>query len=165
MLLLIFLQDFNRLWGGNPRKSSLVDFQCADISSMIQEEVLELRQLAENKMILILDGNDVGSATAWVMLSSSVPIMVERPEHEHWFMQGLLMPWVHYVPVKMNGSDLEDKVVWCNNHPDKCERIAMQSSAFAYNMWPWRPMAHIIAKGILDEYLRRYKNVIDCYCN
>jgi hypothetical protein len=40
-----------------------------------------------------------------------------------WIMEDQLVPWVHYVPLAQDYSDLEDKARWCLANPKKCEAI------------------------------------------
>jgi len=42
-----------------------------------------------------------------------------------------LEPWVHYVPVKADLSDLCDKIAWSAANGDECEKIAARGQAFA----------------------------------
>ncbi|HID78131.1 MAG TPA: hypothetical protein EYP56_19325 [Planctomycetaceae bacterium] len=39
-------------------------------------------------------------------------------------------PWLHYVPIRDDFSDLDEKVEWCDNHRDECRRIGEQAKAF-----------------------------------
>lgn len=40
-----------------------------------------------------------------------------------WFHQ-FLKPWVHYIPVATDLSDLEEKWKWAESHPEEAHRIA-----------------------------------------
>ena len=43
--------------------------------------------------------NDVASGLKWMLYSDPV-VFMPRPTHETWAMEGLLRPYVHYVPVE-----------------------------------------------------------------
>lgn len=45
----------------------------------------------------------------------------------------LLQPWVHYVPVKRDFSDLAKKVEWLRANDDKARWINEQASLFVKN--------------------------------
>lgn len=45
--------------------------------------------------------------------------------HDH------LVPWEHYVPVRMDLSDLRKKFEWAESHPKEARRIAEAGTAFA----------------------------------
>ena len=61
------------------------------------------------KFILCLEGNDVASNLKWVMSSNSLAVM-PKPKYETWFMEGTLIPNFHYVEIKSDYSDLEEKL-------------------------------------------------------
>lgn len=78
------------------------------------------------RFILVLEGNDVGSALQWVMGSNCVPVMT-RPCVEHWLMHSLLIPGVHYVEIAADFSDVADKLRYYTEHPEKAEAISRAS--------------------------------------
>lgn len=78
------------------------------------------------QFILVLEGNDVGSALQWVMGSNCVPVMT-RPFVEHWLMHSRLQPGVHYVEIAPDFSDVEEKIAWYRSHPAEAEAIARAS--------------------------------------
>lgn len=78
------------------------------------------------RFILVLEGNDVGSALQWVMGSNCVPVMT-RPFVEHWLMHSRLVPGVHYVEIAPDFSDVQEKLTWYLAHPDQAEAIAAAS--------------------------------------
>jgi hypothetical protein len=43
-------------------------------------------------------------------------------KYREWFSERL-EPWVHYIPVKYDLTDLADKVAWADAHPDRVEEI------------------------------------------
>merc|ERR1712032_1567541 len=55
--------------------------------------------------------------------------VVAEPEWLEWFHAGLV-PWVHYVPVKKDFSDLASKVQWALDNDDMAEQIAETGFAF-----------------------------------
>jgi hypothetical protein len=50
--------------------------------------------------------------------------------YRQWYYDALT-PWVHYVPVRADLSDLHAMISWCRANLDECERIAAQGQAFA----------------------------------
>ena len=61
------------------------------------------------KFILSLEGNDVATNLKWIMSSSSLAVM-PRPKYETWFMEGTLVPNYHYILIKDDYSDLEERL-------------------------------------------------------
>lgn len=95
---------------------------------------------SQYKYILHLDGN-VGAyrLAQWMLLGST--ILLQESGSSLWF-QYRLEPWVHYVPVKDELNDLIEKIQWCKEHEEECERMAraartlslrILTSEFMYN--------------------------------
>jgi len=45
-------------------------------------------------------------------------------------MEDQLEPWVHYIPLAQDFSDLEEKTRWCLVNLDKCEAIGIAGRCF-----------------------------------
>lgn len=74
------------------------------------------------KFILCLEGNDVASNLKWVMSSNSLAVM-PQPKYETWFMEGTLIPDHHYVLIKDDFSDLEERLNFFIDHTDEALQI------------------------------------------
>jgi hypothetical protein len=83
---------------------------------------IESKEMAEYKYILDMDGNGcTWDATAWKLNSGSIIMKVESAWRQ-WFYDDY-RPWVHYVPIADDFSDLQEKYYWCESHPEECEKI------------------------------------------
>ncbi|MGZ8190531.1 MAG: glycosyl transferase family 90, partial [Methylococcaceae bacterium] len=60
---------------------------------------MTINEQLKYKYIMCLEGNDVATNLKWVMSSNSVAVM-PRPKYETWFMEGTLIPNVHYIEIK-----------------------------------------------------------------
>lgn len=56
------------------------------------------------------------------MVSGVVSLKVDSTKIEYFYSN--LEPWVHYVPIKSDFSDLLEKVEWLRNNDDKAKEIA-----------------------------------------
>lgn len=74
------------------------------------------------KFIMCIEGNDVATNLKWVMSSNSIAVM-PRPKYESWFMEGTLIPNVHYIEIKDDYSDLPERLQYYIDHPDEAESI------------------------------------------
>jgi hypothetical protein len=83
------------------------------------------------KFILCLEGNDVASNLKWVMSSNSLAVMPE-PTYETWFMEGTLIPNYHYVLIKDDYSDLEERLVYYSEHTDEALKIIENAHQFVH---------------------------------
>ncbi|MGM0823122.1 MAG: glycosyl transferase family 90 [Pseudomonadota bacterium] len=81
------------------------------------------------KFILSIEGTDVATNLKWIMASNSLCFM-RRPRFETWFMEGTLLPGYHYVQLKDDYSDLEDKVSYYRENP--YEAIVIINNANRY---------------------------------
>jgi hypothetical protein len=76
----------------------------------------------EYKFILCLEGNDVATNLKWAMSSNSLAVM-PKPKCESWFMEGKLKGGFHYVEIKDDYSDLEERLNYYIEHPSECLQI------------------------------------------
>lgn len=64
-------------------------------------------------------------ALKWQLASNSVVFMT-RPSVVSFLMEDLLVPYVHYIPLQDDFSDLEDMVRWAKKNDKKARWIANQ---------------------------------------
>ncbi len=87
-----------------------------------QKGKLTIGEHLDFKFIMSLEGNDVASNLKWVMSSNSIAVS-PRLTQETWFMEGTLIPNYHYIEVKDDFSDLEDRLTYYISHPEEAEAI------------------------------------------
>lgn len=109
-----------RYWG-HPM-CNLGEIKGRNTNSQWIAEKMTLRQHLDYKFIISLEGNDVASNLKWVMSSNSLAVM-PRPTCETWFMEGRLIPNYHYVEIKSDFSDLEERLKYYIEHPQAAEEI------------------------------------------
>lgn len=78
-------------------------------------DYLNIEGHLEYKYILALEGNDVATNLKWIMSSNSIAVM-PKPKYETWFMEGSLIPDYHYICIKDDYSDLEEKLTYYNSN-------------------------------------------------
>ena len=83
----------------------------------------------EFKYILSLEGVDVATNLKWIMSSNSL-CFSQRPRFETWFMEGRLIPNVHYVEIAEDFSDINDKIAFYERHPEEALRIIANANAY-----------------------------------
>lgn len=81
------------------------------------------------RYILSIEGQDVATNLKWVMASNSL-CMMPRPRFETWFMEGRLTAGTHYVELRADYEDLEEKIDYYEKHAD--EALAIISNANAH---------------------------------
>ncbi|GMI00603.1 hypothetical protein TrLO_g8472 [Triparma laevis f. longispina] len=78
--------------------------------------------MLRSKILIFAEGNDVSTGLKWGLQSNSAIIMPE-PRVKSWLMETMLIPYVHYIPVSSDFSDLEEKVNWCFENDKECKEI------------------------------------------
>jgi len=82
------------------------------------------------KYQLILEGESAPwQRVPWMMLGGFVILRQESPQHQ-WFYSEM-KPWVHYVPVAHDLSDLFETIDWLRANEDKAKEISDNAIAFA----------------------------------
>lgn len=88
---------------------------------------LDMQQ--RHKYLLSVPGNDVPTSLRQDLLSGSV-VLMPRPFWENvWFFG--LTPDVHYIPLRADLADLEERLQWCRDNDSLCREIAEAGRAFA----------------------------------
>lgn len=100
-----------------------------DVDVPWQKEKLSLKKQLQYKFILAIEGNDVASNLKWAMSSNSLVFMTQ-PKYETWFMEGRLQAGIHYVLLKDDYSDLEEKVLYYSKHIDEAKEIIKNANNF-----------------------------------
>ena len=96
-----------------------------------------IREHLDYKFIMALEGNDVASNLKWVMSSNSIAVMT-RPTCETWFMEGKLIPDYHYIEIKDDLSDLEEKLNYYIAHPAEAEQIVEHAHEYVSQIFRCR---------------------------
>ena len=76
----------------------------------------------KHRYIVSLPGNDKDSGLGWKLRSNSIVFMA-RPRVTSWLMESELIPNHHYVLLKDDYSDLVERWIWCESHPEECASI------------------------------------------
>lgn len=122
-----------------------------DIPTAWQTPKLTINDHLQYRYIMALEGNDVASNLKWVMSSNSIAIM-PRPTCETWFMEGTLTPNYHYIEIKPDFSDLEEKITYYNNHLDEARAIIQHAHEYV-EPFKDKHREQLILLGVMDKYL------------
>lgn len=87
-------------------------------------------QMSKYKYILNIDGSVTAFRLSAELAFGSVILKVDS-KYKIWYMD-LLVPWVHYIPIKSDLSDLKEKIQWCKENQDKCQIIGTNARKFFY---------------------------------
>ena len=113
---------------------------------------LSLWEHLKYRYIMAIEGNDVASNMKWIMSSNSVAVC-PAPVYETWFMEGRLVANVHYIEVRPDYSDLEEKIDYYNGHPREAEIIVRNAHEYIGQFLnPERE--DLISLLVLDKYFK-----------
>ena len=107
------------------------------------------------RYIMALEGNDVASNLKWIMSSRSVAVM-PKPTCETWFMEGRLKAGVHYVEIRPDFADLEEKMDYYSSHLDELRTIVDNANRYVAQFRDWRRERYI-ALLVMRKYFGKVK--------
>jgi len=84
------------------------------------------------KYQLLIDGNSCAYSRAYWQLFSNCVILKQVSENIQWFYRAFL-PFVHFIPVNQDMSDLPEMINWALQHDAEAHQISSQTQQFAKN--------------------------------
>jgi len=136
------------------KKEYNIEIQDNDQYKKYLKNELNPEEMLKYKYILSVEGNDKDSGLNWKLNSNSV-ILMAKPRFTSWLMETTLIPNYHYVLLKDDFSDLEEKYEWCEKNQDKCKEIVKNANKF---MEQFKDYGKEIR--IENEVIRRYFEAI-----
>lgn len=134
-------------WRGGNHGPKLLCYSNDDNPKSIRENVVSLnnkitsinayycinatkKEMLRYKYLLDVDGEvNAWSGLYWKLLSNSVVFKVES-HWEQWYYKDL-KEWIHYIPVKSDLTDIEEKFNWAISHDEDCRLISKNATEFA----------------------------------
>lgn len=87
-----------------------------------QKPKISIIKQLDYKYIFCIEGNDVATNIKWAMSSNSL-VFSFKMKYETWFMEGRLKPNYHFVLIKDDLSDLEERIDYYSKNTDKALAI------------------------------------------
>lgn len=113
-------------------------------------ERMHMSQQAAYKYVIAIEGAAAADRLYWQLFSGSVVLVPDSP-WSVFAVTDLLQPFVHYVPIRYDLSDLVEKVVWLQAHDDEARAIASNALSFAQRYLSCESIVYFV-----DRLLRRY---------
>jgi hypothetical protein len=110
---------------------------------------LSLPDLIKYKYLIDIGGNGYSGRLKYLLFSKRPLLLVDRNYVEYFHND--LIPYKHYIPVKMDLSDLLEKVNWMKNNYAKSLEIANNAFEYAVN--------HFTENKLLERVYYVYKNI------
>jgi len=111
--------------------------------------------LLQYKALIMLEGNDISSGLKWALYSNSV-VLAQVSLYTSWAMEELLEPWVHFVPLADDLSDVHEKMQWVLDHDEEAQKIAHAGTLWISDLI-FHPDAASDEEAVFDETFIRYK--------
>ena len=121
----------------------------------LTKERLSMGEFQSYKILISFEGNDVASGLKWNLLSKSV-VLMPKPTRTSWAMEELLEPWVHYIPMDVDGANAEEMVQWVRDNDQKARQISERATLFMYDLL-YHPDAQRDERQVKEEIVRRYQ--------
>jgi hypothetical protein len=118
----------------------------------INAPALTKRKELESKALVIMPSNTLDLASA--LLSKSV-VMMPPATTTSWLMEDLLEPWVHYIPLESDLSNVEQRTQWVVEHDHEAETIAKQATLWMEDLMFGKEAAND-NEAVEQLILRRY---------
>lgn len=109
--------------------------QCTnDVRELIKREGLLSKSVQKEdhlkyKFLADVDGNSCSFERYFWLLASNSLVLKQTTPNIQWYY-GALEPYVHYLPVKEDLSDLLEKMAWAKEHDAESEAMAEKASQF-----------------------------------
>lgn len=87
-------------------------------------------KLLRNKYILCLEGFDCASSLCWVLASNSLAIVPPFHYENIIINSQYLKPYVHFLPIKEDYSNLQEIMHWATNNDLKCQEIVKNANNY-----------------------------------
>jgi hypothetical protein len=90
-------------------------------------------EVIKYKGIIMLEGNDVASGLKWSLYSNSV-VLMPPPTFTSFAMEELLVPFVHYVPLRSDLSDAQEQMQWILDNDVQAQKIAQTGKQWVHDL-------------------------------
>ena len=117
-------------------------------------EYLHYTYFTTQKIYFIVDGNIIASNHMWGFATGAVPFVISNAYC--WFSE-FAEPYVHYIPIKYDLSDLTEKIEWVKNNDEEAKKIASASLEFTRNIFSSEFQKQYLSDKI-NKYIQ-YKDI------
>lgn len=127
-----------------PSNQDIFDVGVSSFAQISKREAKEVRALGYAKGFVPMSAGtrykyqiDIdGNTNAWPalfkkLLSGSTVLKIASPHNFRQWYYDELIPWVNYIPVKSDMSDLVEKIYWLIDHDDEAMQIGINGRKLA----------------------------------
>jgi len=99
-----------------------------NIPTQFFDNKLHYTEFLNYKIFFIVDGNVIASNHMYAFATGCIPFMISNGKC--WFTK-YCIPYVHYIPIKYDLSDLIEKIEWVENNDEQAKIIAQNARDFS----------------------------------
>lgn len=110
---------------------------------------ISMKEMTKYKYLIDIGGNGYSGRLKYLMFMKRPILLVDRYYVE--YFQDDLKPYVHYIPVKMDLSDLFIQVRWMINNQEECKKIAINAFEYANQ--------HFTEDKLIQRVYEVYENI------
>lgn len=107
------------------------------------------------KYQILIDGNTCAYSRAFWQLYSNCAIFKQTSPNIQWYYKALA-PYVHFIPIKNDMSDLPEKIQWAREHDAEVQKIVQNANLFARHNLQIEDV-HIYLYLLIKEYAKLMK--------
>lgn len=148
------VDQFSNNQSGQALRTALFLMDVTTEKNIKEEEHLQY------KYLLSIDGNSAtGMRVPWIMYSNSVLVKQESKKIQWYY--AALEPYVHYVPLKRDLTDVFEQFEWLKRNDCKLLQIQVNAHQFVQNnLFPEQIDAHVVI--LLNTYheIQNDKNIV-----
>jgi len=122
-----FFQYEDKIYG--PRKTLYLQKEDWQDILDIDDSFLSMEKMMDYKFILDIDGWTNGWESFFWKLYSGCVVFKQESIWKQWYYDEI-KPFVHFIPIKNDFSDLREKYKWCMQNESECEKIVMNARRF-----------------------------------
>ncbi|MED7788137.1 glycosyl transferase family 90 [Francisella sp. 19X1-34] len=123
------------------------------------KDYLSIPEQLKYKYILSIEGVDVATNLKWIMNSNSLCFMI-KPKFETWFMEGTLIPDHHYVLLKDDYSDIQEKMDYYDKNPEEALKIIKNANNYV-EQFKDKNREKVISLLVLKKYFDLNKAILN----
>lgn len=120
-------KDLNARFTGVAQNDSLLE-KILKQKGMLDNH-LSVSEHLRYRYLLAIDGNTWASSYFWQLFGNSL-ILKQASFFSEWY-HAALKPYMHYVPLKRDFSDLIDRIAWAKKHENRARTIVKHAHNFA----------------------------------
>lgn len=103
------------------------------------------------KYLIDIDGNSCSySRMAWILYSNSL-LMKHASIYKQWYYKSM-QPYVHYLPISENFSNLQEQYIWAETNQDAAQTIADNGRIFAKKIFNENNVLAAFEQGLLQYH-------------